>query len=91
MDRIRKQLRLEPVSVPDEDGLTRKVLAKFGSCPHCGSEEIDAGNYDGDTELTCVVSCDDCGAIWGEKYHFMGAWWQNIPDDEEDDDDAEGA
>lgn len=91
VNKIRKQLKLEPVSIPDEDALSCTLQQRISRCPHCLSESIDAGDYDGDKELTCVVTCADCGARWGERYDFVGAWWLHEPDEEGEPDPNESA
>lgn len=43
-------------------------------CPKCGSEDIEAGEYetDGNGNLICEVSCP-CNFEWVEYYKFQ-AW-----------------
>lgn len=57
----------------DDDELTKKLLSKFGCCPSCGSDSINAGDHDGDTVVSFACDCDDCGATWTEHYRFVSA------------------
>lgn len=62
------------INRPRLDGdrtLTQRLLHKFGVCPYCESDSINAGDYDGDKTLSCKVTCDECGASWVEVYQFV--------------------
>ncbi len=42
-------------------------------CPYCGSEDIDAGEWDWDNEHTCQeVRCRKCEQVWCDVYQFVG-------------------
>lgn len=86
IDRRRKALGLPEAFWPEEDEFSLKLHKSF-MCPYCGGEDINAGEYDGDRELTCKVECGGCGARWVERYHFIGGWPIEEPDGEEENDD----
>lgn len=52
------------------DNYTTTIEPK--SCPHCGSEHIQAGEIDPEL-LYRQVNCSDCGAKWEENFKFEGA------------------
>lgn len=70
---LRREQGLPEARFPDEDELSQKLHVSL-NCPYCGSEDVSAGDYDGDYELTCTCACDECGRRWGERYIFIGAW-----------------
>lgn len=81
VNELRKRLGLPPAVWPHYvDSLDRALHDHNGQCPFCGSQEIDASDYDGGSELTMTVTCASCGEEWHEIYRFVGAW----QDEEED-------
>jgi hypothetical protein len=85
VDRLRRHFGLPPALVPDDDQITNKLFAANGHCPYCGSGDVDAGTPDGDLDVTTEVTCDACGAVWGERYRFVGAWGIESPGKDKDD------
>lgn len=53
--------------------LSEKLAADFGVCPRCGSEDLNAEDYDGGRVLSVNVACEACGATWAEHYRFSSA------------------
>ncbi len=56
-----------------DEELTKRLEKASGKCPHCGSEDLTAGDWDGARVVSCRVTCDDCGATWYEHYRFVSA------------------
>lgn len=61
------------LSIVDEEAVKSGVNT---NCPKCGSENITAFDFDGETSSQ-EVECDDCGCIWDEHYSFTSLTIKN--------------
>lgn len=60
-----------------------KLRNDFSHCPHCGSSDLTASDYNGDRILSCRVTCYDCGLNWLEEYQLIHCIdIQDIPEEE---------
>ena len=53
--------------------LTARLAKDTTRCPGCGSDQLDASDYDGGHVLSCKVECAECGSSWYEHYTFTSA------------------
>ncbi|MCI0421514.1 MAG: hypothetical protein L0312_20195 [Acidobacteria bacterium] len=80
---IRGAVDLPKVVFPYPDNpFEKKVFDNPTRCPKCGSDQIDASDYDGHgRELTCKVNCNGCDLEWSEAYTLVGVGIENAEED----------